>query len=426
MTAVMPRLVGNRIVNSRLVRSLVRRDAARARAARVLPRPPAYVIVCATVLVLNVVGLVMILSASSVAALSSYGSSWHFFNRQLIWSLVGAIAFLATARVDYHTWRRAAPLILTTTVVLLAVVLLPGVGVEVDGSRRWLGIGDFRMQPSELAKIALLLFGADLLTRRADAVANWRAWRPIIVVLLGLGLLVIAEPDLDSTIVLTVIALGLLLVGGARLRHLSTLAAAGAAAATALALAAPYRRARVFAFLDPWSDTANTGYQIAQSLIAIGSGGVDGAGLGAGRAKWLFLPNAHTDFIFAIIGEELGLVGCVAVLGLFAGFGLAGYHVAQHAPDRFGMLLAAGVTTWVVGQATINLGAVVGLLPVSGITLPFLSAGGSSLAITMAGAGMLANVARHTKPRPTKPRPTKPRPTDAPPTKSQRARARAG
>ena len=398
MTAISPRLMRSRLAGSPLARMLRREGAPTAKKAVVLPRTPAYVVVCATVIVLNVVGLVMILSASSVAALSSYGSSWYFFNRQLLWCLVGALAFIATARMDYHRWRPMAPWILVATVALLALVLMPGIGVQVDGSRRWLGIGDLRMQPSELAKIALLFFGADLLTRRQESMTNWRAWSPMLVVLGGLGFLVILEPDLDSTIVLSLITFGLLLIAGARLKHLTGLASIGIATATVLALAAPYRRARVFAFLDPWSDTSNTGYQIAQSLIAIGSGGVDGVGLGAGRAKWLFLPNAHTDFIFAIIGEELGLIGCIAVLGLFAGFGLAGFHVAQHAPDRFGMLLAAGVTIWVVGQATINLGAVVGLLPVSGITLPFLSAGGSSLAITMAAAGLLANVARQAQP----------------------------
>jgi cell division protein FtsW len=172
----------------------------------------------------------------------------------------------------------------------------------------------------------------------------------------------------------------------------------GVGLVTALAFAAPYRRARMLAFMHPWKDQANTGYQIAQSLIALGSGGVGGVGLGAGRAKWMFLPNAHTDFIFAVIGEELGLVGCLLVLALFAAFGLVGFRVARHAPDPFGMLMAAGVTAWIVGQAVINLGAVVGMLPVSGITLPFLSAGGSSLVITMMGAGILANVARQAPP----------------------------
>ncbi|MDQ1510869.1 MAG: cell division protein FtsW, partial [Actinomycetota bacterium] len=235
--------------------------------------------------------------------------------------------------------------------------------------------------------------------RRADRLDEWQQWFPVLAVLGGLGLLVMLEPDLDSVIVLALIGFALLIVGGVRRLHLGRLAALGIGLVTALAFAAPYRRARMLTFLHPWADQRSTGYQIAQSLIALGSGGVNGVGLGAGRAKWMFLPNAHTDFIFAVIGEELGLIGCLLVLGLFAGFGLVGFRVAQRAPDRFGLLLAAGVTAWIVGQAVINLGAVVGLLPVSGITLPFLSAGGSSLVITMLGAGILANVARRTPAR---------------------------
>ena len=393
MTAITPR-----IVIGRISQRTTRTRAARAHARVVFPRPPTYVVLCATIAVLNVIGLVMILSASSVAALSNYGSSWYFFNRQLAWALFGALAFVIAARTDYHAWRRIAPYVLAVTVVLLVAVLLPGVGIVVDGSRRWLGSGPLRMQPSEIAKIALLLFGADVLARRADSLADWRAWSPVLVVGGVLCGLVILEPDLDSTIVFGLIGVSMLLVAGVRMKHFTALAMTGVGLSAILAIAAPYRRARVFAFLDPWSDTSNTGYQIAQSLIALGSGGVGGVGLGNGRAKWMFLPNAHTDFIFAIVGEELGLVGCLIVLALFAGFGIVGFHVARNAPDRYGMLLAAGITTWVVGQAAINLGAVVGLLPVSGITLPFLSAGGSSLVFSMAGAGILANVARQSLP----------------------------
>jgi cell division protein FtsW len=206
------------------------------------------------------------------------------------------------------------------------------------------------------------------------------------------------------------VAFAVLVVGGVRLEHLAKLAGVGVAGALILAYAAPYRRSRMLIFLHPWKDTSNAGYQITQSLIALGSGGLNGVGLGAGRAKWLFLPNAHTDFIFAIIGEELGLVGCLVVLGLFAGFGLVGFHVARRAPDRFGALVAAGITAWIVGQAVINLGAVVAVLPVSGITLPFLSAGGSSLVITMLAAGIIANIARQTPPSPARAStPSKPR-----------------
>jgi cell division protein FtsW len=367
-----------------------------------LPRPPAYTVLCATVGVLNIAGLVMILSASSVAALSDYGSSWYFFDRQLLWALIGLAAFLGAARVDYHVWRKAAPWLLIVSVALCAVVLVPGIGIYVDGSRRWLGAGMLRMQPSELAKLALLMAAAEVLVRRGDRLQDVRSWRPVLVILGVFGLLVMKEPDLDSTIVLALIAFAVLVVGGVRTDHLLKLAGVGVALATVLAFAAPYRQARMLAFLHPWKDKSNTGYQITQSLIALGSGGVNGVGLGSGRAKWMFLPNAHTDFIFAIIGEELGLVGCLVVLGLFAGFGLVGFHVARRAPDRFGTLVAAGITAWIVGQAVINLGAVVAVLPVSGITLPFLSAGGSSLVIAMLGAGTVANIARQGSPAPTR------------------------
>jgi cell division protein FtsW len=210
-----------------------------------------------------------------------------------------------------------------------------------------------------------------------------------------IAVLVLLEPDMDSTMVLTIIVATVLIAGGIRARHLVALASAVVVLSAGLAMAAPYRRARMFAYLDPWKDKSNTGYQITQSLIAIGSGGLTGVGLGAGRAKWLFLPNAHTDFIFAVIGEELGLLGCLLVVALFGAFAALGTRAALRAPDRFGMLVAAGITAWVVGQAVINIGAVVGLLPVSGIPLPFVSFGGSALVFTMAAAGILANVARH-------------------------------
>jgi cell division protein FtsW len=371
---------------------------------RALPRTPAYVVVVATVAVLNVVGLVMILSASSVAALSSYGSSWHFFNRQLMWAAIGGVAFVVASRVDYRRWRALATPMTIVAIALLVLVLVPRIGIYVDGARRWLGFGAMRFQPSEVAKLALVLFCADKIATGWRSVRDWRAVTlPVLLVLGVMAGLVLVEPDLDSTIVLAVIALTMLAVGGAPWRHLFAVTATGAVLATYFALTVPYRRARVFSVLDPFADAGNTGYQLSQSLIALGSGGVGGVGLGAGRAKWMFLPNAHTDFIFAIVGEELGLVGTLLVVGLFACFGLVGVRVALRAPDRFGMLLCAGITAWVVGQAMINLGAVIGLLPVSGIPLPFLSAGGSSLVFTMTGAGILANVARRCRPAPKRP-----------------------
>lgn len=358
-------------------------------------RPANYVLLVATIGVLNIIGLVMVLSASSVSSLTDYGSAWYFFERQLAWTAVGILAFVITARIDYHSWRRWVVPLLAVSVGLLVLVLVPGIGITVGGSRRWLGTGSIRFQPTEIAKLALLVFSADLLTRRADELGDWRrTLQPIGLVFVTIAALVVVEPDLDTTIVLALIVGAVLVAGGVRLKHLAVIGGVGAAVGTLVAIAEPYRRARIFILFNPAADASNTGYQITQSLIALGSGGWTGVGLGQGRAKWLFLPNAHTDFIFAIIGEELGLLGCLLVVALFAAFAVLGIRAALRAPDRFGTLLAAGVTAWVVGQAVINIGGVIGLLPVAGIPLPFVSFGGSALVFTMAGAGILANVAR--------------------------------
>jgi cell division protein FtsW len=354
-----------------------------------------------TVAVLNLAGVVMVLSASSVASLTDYGSPWYFFLRELLWTVIGVVAFVFAIRFDYHRLRHLVRPLLIVSGLLLVAVLLPGVGVYVAGSRRWIGTGMFRFQPTELAKLALLVYAADLASRRASEIGDWRrVVKPVVVVLAAFGLLVMREPDLGSALVLVLIVASILVAAGTRPRHLATLGMLGISALTVLAIAEPYRRARLLTFLHPFSDTTNAGYQISQSLIAIGSGGLTGVGLGAGRAKWNFLPNAHTDFIFAIIGEELGLVGCVLVLALFGAFAVLGIRVALRAPDRFGALLAAGITIGVVGQAIVNIGAVVGLLPITGIPLPFVSFGGTALVTTMFAAGILGNVARQIRPAP--------------------------
>jgi cell division protein FtsW len=352
-----------------------------------------------TVAVLNLVGVVMVLSASSVASLTDYGSPWYFFMRQVLWTALGALAFVVAFRFDYHKLRRFVKPLLILSGVLLVVVLIPGIGVYVAGSRRWLGAGMFRFQPTELAKLALLLYAADLASRRAREIGDWRrVVKPVVIVLGVFGFLVMREPDLGSALVLALIVATILVAAGTRPKHLAALAVCGVSVVTVLALAEPYRRARLLTFLHPFADQTNAGYQISQSLIAIGSGGWTGVGLGAGRAKWNFLPNAHTDFIFAIIGEELGLLGGLLVLALFVAFAALGIRVALRAPDRFGALLACGITTGIVGQAAINIGAVVGLLPITGIPLPFVSFGGTALVTTMFAAGVLANVARQIRP----------------------------
>jgi cell division protein FtsW len=357
-------------------------------------------VIVALVVVLNLIGLVMILSASSVQALTNYGSAWYVFERQFAWAMIGAVAFFLSSRVDYRIWQRHSRLLLAAGLIGLMVVLVPGIGVQVEGARRWIGFGAIGFQPSELAKIVLLIFTADVLTRRADRIDDWRATvLPVMVVLGVFAALVLKEPDLATSIELGFIVVSVLVVAGVPSRALLNVFGVGAFVTAVFALVEPYRRQRMFTFLHPWHDTANKGYQISQSLIALGSGGATGAGLGNGRAKWQFLPAAQTDFIFAIIGEELGLFGTLMIVGLFAVFAVAGYRVATRAPDRFGALLAAGVTTWVVGAAVLNIGMVTSVLPVSGVPLPFLSAGGSSLVILMVAAGILVNVARRCEQR---------------------------
>jgi cell division protein FtsW len=358
-------------------------------------RTSTYLLLLMVVAVLNVIGVVMVLSASSVQSLDSKGTAWWFFERQLLWTGLGIAGFAVASRIDYRSWRRYTVPFLGLATFLLVLVLVPGIGIWVDGSRRWLGFGSWRVQPSEIAKLAFLVFAADVLTRQQRKVDDWRkALRPVMLVFVLFAVLIMREPDLASTMVLTVILGSVLVVGGIRVRHLAMIGGAAITAVTLFALLVPWRRARMLAFLDPWHDTSNTGYQVTQSLIALGSGGWTGVGLGASRAKWRFLPAAHTDFIFAIVGEELGLFGCLLVIGLFGALAYLGVRTALRAPDRFGMLLAGGITAWIVGQAVINIGSVVGLLPVSGIPLPFVSFGGTALLFTMIAAGLLGNVAR--------------------------------
>jgi cell division protein FtsW len=357
------------------------------------------VLLLAVVAVLCVVGLVMVLSSSSVEALRNYGSAWLFFRRQVLWLLVGSLVLLVAARVDYHRWRPLSLPLMAICGGLLVLVLVPGIGITVGGSSRWLGVGAWRMQPSELAKFALLLFAADLLARRADRSGDvGPTMRPVLLAFGAIALLVLRQPDMGTTLVLGCIALSLVWVAGAPLRHMATLVTCSAFGAFVIGMAEPYRRARMLSFLDPFKDAGNTGYQVAQSIVGISSGGVTGVGLGASRAKWGFLPNAHTDFIFTIVAEEMGLVGSLLVVLLFAAFAVLGVRAAVRAPDRFGSLLAAGVTAWIAGQAFVNMGAVIGLLPVTGVPLPFVSFGGSSLVITLGAVGVLLNVARQGRP----------------------------
>ncbi|MGH2768584.1 MAG: putative lipid II flippase FtsW, partial [Actinomycetota bacterium] len=349
----------------------------------------------ATALMMVGIGLVMILSASSVEAYRLHGSSFYFFKRQAMGALVGAAAMLALARIDYRRLRPLARPLLALTLFALVVVLLPGIGIVRGGSRRWLPLGPFNMQPSEVAKLVVVMFSAHVLERKGRRIAEWRELSvPILPATAVISLLVLIQPDLGTAVICSATALLVAYLAGARARHLALILGAGGLATIGTIFAEGYRRARLFSFLDPWSDPQAAGYQIIQSQIALGSGGWLGVGLGASRQKWSYVPNAHTDFIYAILGEELGMVGTLAVLALFVFLVYLGIRIARRAPDRFGFLLAGGITGWIGMQALVNMGAVSGLLPITGVPLPLISFGGSSLVVAMAGIGILTSVAR--------------------------------
>ncbi len=347
---------------------------------------------------LTLFGLVMVISASSVTDLKEHGTTWYSFKRQALWAIVGTFGLVLAIRVHYRRWRRWAGPMLIASIAMLVLVLVPGVGAEANGASRWIGVGALRVQPSEFAKLAVLLFVAKLLSdreREGKARVAALTLKPTLVVFGAVAALLMLQPNLGTTIALGAIVLTMLFIHGARVHHLGGIALLGAGAAAFLALQASYRRARVTAFLNPWADPSDTGYQTIQSLVGIASGGLFGVGLGASRAKYEFLPEAHTDFIFAIIAEELGLLGAAVVIGLFVALAYFGVRVALETADPFGRLVATGITTWFGVQAFINIGAVVAVLPITGVPLPFVSFGGSSLVVTLVAAGILANIASH-------------------------------
>jgi len=360
-----------------------------------LPRTTDFKVLWVLIIILNLFGLLMILSASSVTSLYKYGSSWYQFRLQAVWFVLGCGAMFFTSRLPYEQLSKWMKPLLFVTAGLMTAVLIPGLGVSVNGASRWLGWGPLRVQPSELAKLAVILYAADTLTRRVGQIRDWKAvMRPIAVVFSGFALLLLLQPNLGTTIILATIVLIMLFVGGVPGKPLALFSGLLVSLATVLAFSAPYRLRRLMAFVDPWADPLNTGFQTIQSQVGFANGGVLGTGLGQGRAKWGFLPEAHTDFIYAIIGEEIGLLGSVLVIGLFLLLAFFGVRTALGARDRFGMLLATGITTWILIQAFVNVGACVGVLPITGVPLPFVSAGGSSLIFTMAASGILLNVAR--------------------------------
>ena len=359
------------------------------------PPPLEYSLLLTATLCLLAFGAVMVFSASSARSLlNSGGNGFYYLERTVIFGAIGLVAMRFASNRGVAVVRVMTPLILITSLFLLFAVLLPGVGTTVNGAQRWVGGGFVQFQPSELAKVALVLYGAHLLSKEPKRARTLAGLGPYLLIV-GLSVLLIAkEPDLGTAIVVSFAICCVLFLAGVKPRTLAPVGAAVALIAIVMIAMQPYQEARLTAFLHPGSDTTGAGFQAKQATIAVGSGGLTGVGLGQSVQKASYLPEAHTDMIAAVIGEELGLVGMFVLVGLFGLFGYAGLRAAHRARDRFSKLLAAGLTSLIMAQAALNLFAVLGLAPLTGVPLPFVSYGGTSLVITLAAAGLILNVAR--------------------------------
>jgi len=360
-------------------------------------RQNADIVIVVVTLVLLCIGVVMVHSASSVVSLQKFGDSFFYAKRQLLWAGLGVASMLFMANYDYHNLRKWAPKLVIASFLFLTLVLIPGIGKVRGGSRAWLGISSFGIQPSEFAKLAIIIFLAHFLADAGDRMQSFRRGLlpPLGLALLAVGLIML-EPDLGQSVVIMGATLILLFAAGARMAHLGGLAGMGLLAFGGLVAAAPYRINRITSFINPWKDPLGHGYQIIQSLYALGSGSVLGLGLGMSRQKYLYLPEPQTDFVFSILGEELGFLGGASVLSLFAVLIWRGFRTALYATDEFGSLLAAGITGMIAVQVLINIGVVTGSIPATGITLPFISFGGSSLTLMLTSVGILLNISRQT------------------------------
>jgi cell division protein FtsW len=341
-------------------------------------------------------GVVMVYSASAIVAADRFHDPYFFLKKQLFWAVLGAAALWIALRVDYRLLEKATLPLLIAAGVLLVLVLVPPFGQSINGTRRWIRLGFVSFQPAELAKVALVLYLAAFLAKRRGDLETFRTGAlPALAVAGILAGLVLVQPDLGNCMTLIVLTFGLLYLAGTPIRHLALVAAPALPLIVLAIWMAPYRMRRITAFVDPWSDPRGSGFQIIQSWLALGNGGLLGQGMGGSRQKLFYLPEAHTDFIFAVLGEELGFVGAVAMVALFAVLIWRGLRVGLRAPDAFGSYLALGITVLLATQTLVNLGVVTGLLPTKGLPLPFISFGGSALLMTMLATGMLLNISQH-------------------------------
>jgi cell division protein FtsW len=341
-------------------------------------------------------GLVVLFSASYYV-FQDQGDALTKVKQQLFGIIVGSSAMFVLSRIDYNFWRKTWVVVsmLVAAAVLLILVLVPGIGSRMNGSRRWILVAGISFQPSEFAKFAIVLYMAHALTRIGDNIMRFfRGIVPVLIVPGAAFLLILEQPNLSTAGSIIIVSIIMIYIAGAKFRHLGLLGIAGAVVGIFYAWSEPYRRDRLLSFRDPFAMMQDEGYQLAQSLIAFGSGGLFGMGLGQGRQKMAYLPYPESDFIFAIVGEDFGLLGCIVVVALYLAFIFAGMRVALNCQDKFGSLLASGITMMIGIQALLNMGVVIGLLPTTGLPLPFFSAGGTSIMIFMAAIGILLNISR--------------------------------
>jgi len=343
------------------------------------------------------IGVVMVYSASAIMAADRFHDPLHFLKRQGMWVLLGMGALWAGMLFDYRRLERFVVPLLAISFVLLVLVLVPPFGQEINGTRRWLRLGPVSFQPVELAKLSLLLYLASFLTRREEAMESFaRGLLPLLLMAGAMAGLTLLQPDMGNAMVLVILTLALAYLGGARVMHMGVIAGAALPLCAVAIAMKPYRLRRMVAFMNPWNDPQGSGFQIIQSFLALGSGGWMGRGLGESKQKLFYLPEAHTDFIFAIIGEEFGLVGAAIIVVLFTLLIWRGLKIGLRAPEAFGSYLALGLTVMLATQTIVNLGVVTGSLPTKGLPLPFISFGGSALTMTLFSAGVLLNISQHT------------------------------
>ncbi|MCA1059257.1 stage V sporulation protein E [Rossellomorea aquimaris] len=358
---------------------------------------PDFILIMVT-LTLLAIGLVMVYSASAVWADYKFDDSFFFAKRQVLFAGVGLFAMFFIMNVEYWTWRKWSKIIIIVCFVLLVLVLVPGIGVLRNGSRSWIGVGAFSIQPSEFMKLAMIAFLAKYLSENQKYITSFRkgVLPALLLVFTAFGMIML-QPDLGTGTVMVGTSVVMIFISGARIKHFVGLGMIGLLGFVGLVISAPYRIKRITSFLDPWQDPLNSGFQIIQSLYAIGPGGLFGLGLGQSRQKFFYLPEPQNDFIFAILAEELGFIGGTLVLILFSLILWRGIRIALGAPDLFGSFLALGIVSMIAIQVMINVGVVTGLMPVTGITLPFLSYGGSSLTLMLMAVGVLLNISRYTR-----------------------------